>query len=94
MEVEKALIKERLAKAGGRGAVMDFEEDSEEPSEGEEFYENEADAKEDNEATVMHQPKVGAKGGMPPLPGGLPRPPNAAILGSTQAVKPMEPAEL
>ena len=36
MEIEKALIKERLRKAGGRGAVMELEEDSEEPSEGEE----------------------------------------------------------
>ena len=90
IEVEKALIKERLAKAGGRGAVMAFEEDSEEPSEGEEFYENEEDGKEDNEATEVHRPKVGA-GGVPPLPGGLPRPPNATKLG---AVKPVEPAEL
>ena len=52
---------------------MEFEEDSEEPSDGEEFYEN--DDNEDNEAEVIHQPKVGS--GLP-LPGGLPRPPNPA----------------
>ena len=69
---------------------MSFEEDSEEPSEEEEFYENEEDGKEDNEATELHQPKVGGKGGMPPLPGGLPRPPNSTTLGSTQPVKPEE----
>ena len=33
---------------------MDFSEDSEEPSEGEGFYENEEEGKEDNEATEMH----------------------------------------
>ena len=38
IEIEKAQIKERIKQAGGQGAVMDFEEDSEEPSEGEEFY--------------------------------------------------------
>ena len=83
MRTETAQIKERLAKAGARGPLMDFSEDSEEPSEGEEFYENEEDGKEDNEASEMHQPKIGGGKGMPPLPGGLPRPPNATTLGST-----------
>ena len=54
MRTETAQIKERLAKAGAKGAIMDFSEDSEEPSEGEEFYENEEEGKEDNEATEMH----------------------------------------
>ena len=72
IEIEKALIKERLARAGAQGKALEFSEDSEEPSEEEEPGEGE---KEDNEATEMHMPKVGGGKLMPPLPGGLPRPP-------------------
>ena len=86
IEVEKAQILARLKAAGAQGKVAEFEDDSEEPSDGEEFYENDEDGKEDNEAEEMHQPRVGAKGGLP-LPGGLPRPPNPAM---PQGLKPVE----
>ena len=90
IEIEKKQILERLKRAGAQGKVMEFDEDSEEPSD-EEFYENdngEGD-KEDNEAEEMYQPRVGAKGGLP-LPGGLPRPPIAGLPGQAQRLKQME----
>ena len=73
IEVEKAMIKERLARAGASGKALEMSEDSEEPSE--EEQEEPEEQKEDNEATEIHMPKVGGSKGMPPLPGGLPRPP-------------------
>jgi len=54
---------------------MELGGDSEEPSDGEEFYENDDD-KEDNEAHEVHQPK---------LPGGIPRPPNPADVKPAEA---------